>query len=69
LEIADFPFNETQAPMSVCKGPMKSVNPYEVTYVSIEQEKRNEQYVRENNARIAALRKLSPRRTEAIRRF
>jgi len=26
--------------MSVCKGPMKSVNPYEVTYVSIEQEKR-----------------------------
>lgn len=52
--------NEIQAPMSVCKGPMKSVNPYEVTYVSMEQEKRNDQYGRENNARIAALRKLPP---------
>ena len=52
--------NETKAPMSVCKGPMKSVNPYEATYVSMEQEKRNQQYGRENNARIAALRKLPP---------
>jgi hypothetical protein len=52
--------NETKAPMTVCKGPMQSVNPYEVTYVSTEQEKLNEQYRRENNARIAALRKLSP---------
>lgn len=52
--------NETKAPMTVCKGPMKSVNPYEVTYVSTEQEKRNEQYRRESNARIAALRKLPP---------
>ena len=48
-------FNETKAPMTVCKGPMQSVNPYEVTYVSTEQEKLNEQYRRENNARIAAL--------------
>ena len=53
-------FNETKAPMTVCKGPMKSVNPYDVTYVSTEQEKLNEQYRRENNAHIAALRKLSP---------
>jgi hypothetical protein len=53
-------FNETKAPMTVCKGPMQSVNPYEVTYVSTEQEKLNEQYRREKNARIAALRKLSP---------
>ena len=53
-------FNETEAPTTICRGPMKSVNPYEVTYVSTEQEKLNEQYRRENNARIAALRKLSP---------
>lgn len=53
-------FNETKAPMSVCKGPMKSVNPFEVTYVSTEQEERNEQVRRENDARIAALRRLSP---------
>ncbi len=52
--------NETKAPMTVCKGPMQSVSPYEVTYVSTEQEKLNEQNRREKNARIAALRKLPP---------
>jgi len=53
-------FEETEAPTSICKGPMISVNPYDVTYLSTEQEQLNEQYRRENNASIAALRKLSP---------
>ena len=61
--------NESEAPESVCKGPMQSVNPYEVTYVSTEQEKLNEQYRRENNARIAALRKLFPDEQKQIDDF
>lgn len=48
----------SEAPASVCKGPMTSVPPQEVSYVSLEQERLNAQRQREHNARIAALRKL-----------
>jgi hypothetical protein len=53
-------FGETKGPTYVCRGAMISVNPYDVTYVSTEQQQLNSQYSRESSARIADLRKLSP---------
>ncbi len=48
------------APEFACKSLKLVFEPYVVTYVSLEQEKRNEQGRREMNARIAAMRKLPP---------
>ncbi len=53
-------FGPTQAPTFTCKDLKLTVDPYDVVYVSVEHQRLNEQYGRERDARIAALRKLSP---------
>ena len=52
-------FGYTEAPAYTCKG-LKLTAEYEVTYVSTEQQRLNAQRYGEGNARIAALKKLSP---------
>ena len=60
---------KSQAPTSVCKGPMISVQPHEVAYVSLEQERLNGQHQRELNNRLAALRKLPPEEQTQFNEF
>ena len=50
----------TEAPTFTCKGMKLNVEPYDVKYVSTDQQQLNQQYVRERDARIATLRKLPP---------
>lgn len=52
-------FENTEAPTSTCKA-LKLTAEHAVTHVSIEQQQLKQQCRRESDARIAALRKLSP---------
>ncbi len=52
-------FGYTEAPAYTCKG-LNLTAEYEVTYVSTEQHRLNQQRYRDGNARIDALEKLSP---------
>ncbi len=59
-------FGPTEAPANVCRGLQLTINSYDVTYLSIEQQELNRQYGRKRDARIAALRKLSPDEQEQV---
>jgi len=61
-------FGYTEAPAYTCKG-LNLTAEYEVTYISIEQQRLNEQRYGESNARISALEKLSPEEQKQIADF
>ncbi len=61
-------FGYVEAPTYTCKG-LNLTAEYEVTYVSIEQKRLNEQRYGDGNARISALEKLSPEEQKQIADF
>jgi hypothetical protein len=61
-------FGYTEAPAYTCKD-MKLKAEYEVTYVSTEHQRLNNQRYSEGNARIAALQKLSPEEQNQVAEF
>ena len=61
-------YGYTDAPTNICKG-MKLRAQYEVTYVSTEHQRLNQQRYSESNTRIAALEKPSPEEQNQIADF